>query len=242
MKGAVMLGWFGNKKSERETSAGGSVIHRYPGAEWAPPQIGFASESTAKFAEARNQAYGRLFGKVHEVSISTLPRVPRIDVHTYFRAGKDGREVCTLVTSGMSDLAMSLPSGAAAPRRTELIFYCSEPAAGYVETIRWLAYFPHDQKTWIGSGHTIPNGNPPAPFWGSAVLDTILLLPPIVNRDRKLPEELTLGEDPVHLLWVVPLSTAECNLKLARGTDAILELFGKNHHPRVFHPGRASYV
>ncbi len=235
------MAWFG-KKAPQERSAGGSVIHRYPESEWSPPNIGFADETTAKFAEARNEVFGRIFGNVHDTSLEPLPRLPRIDVLTYFRQAKDGRSTCTLVTSGMSDLPMELPASVDAPRRVELIFYCSEPTQEYIETMRWLAHFPHDQKAWIGSGHTVPNGNPPKPFFGSAILDTILFLPPIVKRDQALPDELKLGGDPVHFLWMVPLTTPECQLKLDRGTDAILGLFQKNRHPHVFDPRRASYV
>jgi len=234
--------WFGKKTSQRETSPGGSVIHRYPNDEWQPSRAGFADDSTVAFAEKRNEVYERLFGKVHHVSMETLPLVPRVDVHTYFRTGPNSVRVCTLATAGMSDLAMNIPAGADVPRRVELIFYCSEPSAEYIETLRWLAHFPHDQKTWIGSGHTVPNGNPPAPFWGSSGLDTILFLPTIVKLDRTLPDVLILDGEPVHFLWVAPLTTPECNLKLAKGTDAILDLFGRNHHPHVFDPGRASYV
>jgi hypothetical protein len=233
---------FGNKVPEPETSPGGSIIHRYKNNEWLARRVGFTDESSAKFGEARRDAYGRLFGKVHGVFEEALPLSPRVEVRTYYRRGEDGRDVCTLVTSGMSDLKMSVPAGAKAPRRVELIFYCSEPNHEYLETMHWLAHFPHDQRTWIGSGHTIPNGSPPEPFFGSAVLDTILLIPPIVKRDQTLPEELILDGEPVHFLWVVPLTTAECNLKLAKGLNAILGLFGKNRHPHVFDPNRASYV
>jgi len=142
----------------------------------------------------------------------------------------------------MSDVEMKVPARAKAPRRVELILYCAEPKPEYVETMRWLAHFPHDQRTWIGTGHTIPNGNPPAPFWGSPVLDTMLLMPTIVHRDAALPEDLVLGGEPVHFLWVVPLTAAECKLKLAKGLDAILDLFEQNRHPHVFNPGRNSYV
>jgi len=218
------------------------VIHRYPNIAWNRSKVGFADECSAAFAEKRNEVYGRLFGQIRDVSMEAHPLVPRVDVHTYFRTGANGARVCTLATAGMSDLAMNIPAGADVPRRVELIFYCSEPSAEYIETLRWLAHFPHDQKTWIGSGHTVPNGNPPAPFWGSSVLDTILLLPPLVKRDRTLAQELILGGDPVHFLWVVPLTSAECNLKLKKGTDAILDLFQKNRHPHVFEAGRKSYV
>ena len=102
----------------------------------------------------------------------------------------------------MSDLEMTIPSGTEAPRRVELIFYCSEPQQEYLETMQWLAHFPHDQRTWIGSGHTIPNGNPPAPFFGSSILDTVLFIPPIVKKDQTLPEQLILDGEAVHFLWL----------------------------------------
>jgi hypothetical protein len=108
--------------------------------------------------------------------------------------------------------------------------------------MHWLAHFPHDQKTWIGAFHTIPNGNPPAPLWGSPNLDTLFLLPPIVKIDQNLQEELVLDGEGVNFLWIVPLTTPECNLKLAKGSSAILDLFQKNRHPHVFDPNRKSYV
>lgn len=138
---------------------------------------------------------------------------------------------------------MKVPAKAkGVPGRVELIFYCSEPKQEYLDTLRGLAHFPHDNKTWIGNGHTMPNGDPPEPFWDSPVLDTFLFMPPIVNRDASLADELSLAGEPVHLLWVVPLTTSECNLKLAKGFDAILDLFEQNQHPHIFDPNRISYV
>jgi hypothetical protein len=126
------------------------------------------------------------------------------------------------------------------PRRVELIFYCAEPRD--IATLRWVAHFPHDSKSWLGHGHTMPNGNPPAPFWGSTELDTLLFMPPIVMKDQTLPEELILGGEPVHFLWVVPLTTAECNLKLEKEFEAILDRFQQHRHPHVFDPNRKSCV
>jgi hypothetical protein len=39
-----------------------------------------------------------------------------------------------------------------------------------------------------------------------------------------------------------PLTKAECNLKLAKGSQAILDLFQEVKHPYVFNPDRASYI
>jgi hypothetical protein len=226
--------------SPAEKSPGGSIIYHHK--QLSGARVGFTDESTREFRQARDEAYARLFGEAASVSHEILPLIPHIDVITYYRRGKDGRDVCTLVTGGMSDLAMTLPGGAKAPRRVELISYCGEPKQEYIDTIRWLAHFPHNQKTGIGSGSTIPNGDPPAPFWESPILDTILLLPPVIKRDQTLPNELILGGDPVHFLWLVPVTTRECDLKLAKGVGALLDLFGQNRHPHVFDPNRKSYV
>ena len=144
------------------------------------------------------KGYIEFFGEPASVFHEVIPLIPHIDVYTYDRGNK-GRTFCTLVTGGMSDLETRLPAGVRnVPRRVELIFYCSEPKQEYLETIRSLAHFPHDNKTWIGSGHTVPNGDPPAPFWGSPVLDTFLFMPTIVKHDATLPDELNLAGEPVH--------------------------------------------
>jgi Suppressor of fused protein (SUFU) len=88
----------------------------------------------------------------------------------------------------------------------------------------------------------MPNGNPAEPFWGSKELDTLLFMPPIVVKDQSLPFELQIEGHPVHFLWVVPLTTAECNYKLEKGFDAIIDLFQEDRHPHIFDPTRKSYV
>ena len=88
----------------------------------------------------------------------------------------------------------------------------------------------------------MPNGNPPEPVWGTNELDTFFFLPPIVKKDQTLPSELSLSGAPVHFLWVVPLTTAECNFKLKNGFGSMLSLFQQNRHPYVFDPNLKSYV
>jgi hypothetical protein len=204
-------------------------------------QVGF-TKSTEGFSETRESAYERVLGKAIDVSHELVPQIPHIDVYRYQLTIAD-RPICVLVTGGMSDLPMTMPPHAEdIPQRAELIFYCEESRPEYIDTLRWLAHFPHDAGSWLGPGHTVPNGNPPAPFWGSNDLNTIFFLSPIVSTHQKLPEELTLGGDRVHFLWVVPLTTAECNYKLKNGFGAMMQLFGKNKHPLSFDPARKSYV
>jgi hypothetical protein len=175
-----------------EQSPGGSAIRRYSASHWAKPQVGIPDESSLEFADAREKLYQDFFGEAQSIFHEVFPLVPHIDVHTYRRSGPKG-DVFALVTSGMSDLPMRIPPGVdnTAPRRVELIFYCAEPKKEYLETLRWTARFPHDQKTWLSFGHTIPNGNPPAPFWGSEILDTLLFMPTIVKTRSDAPERIS---------------------------------------------------
>jgi hypothetical protein len=240
-KAPIPLSLFNRSKDKPEITPGGSIVHRHTAASWSPTQIGFSGKSSARFGETRDRVYLERFGEAKTVSHEVLPLIPHIDIMEYHRAGKNG-PVCVLVTSGMSDLAMKVPAKTEAPRRIELIFYCTEPRQEYIDTLRWLAHFPHDQKTWIGALHTIPNGNPPAPMWGTVSLDTIFLLPPIVIKDQNLQNDLVLDGDGVEFVWIAPITTAECNLKLAQGSDVLLDLFQSNRHPHVFSGDRSSYV
>ena len=206
-------------------------------------QFGITDKPDAEYRQAREAAYEKLLGKALSVSHELLPQIPHVDVFI-FRRSRGNQFVYSLVTGGMSDLEMTLPPPASSevPRRVELIFYCSEPREEYINTLRWVAHFPHDSKSFLGYGHTMPNGNPPAPFWGSAVLDTLVFLPPIVKKDQTLPSELKLGGQPVHFLWVVPLTSAECDFKLQNGLDKLMNLFQQHRHPHIFDPQRKSYV
>ena len=228
-----MSSWFGQKQA---TTPGGSVIQTYDNT---PPKrdLRWLDDASPDDIQSREAAYERLFGERVNVSHESTPKVPHINVNAY------KRNFYTLVTSGMSDLPMNLDPQAVgkSARRVELVFYCAGIRPEYIETLRWLAHFPHDYQTWVGHGHTIPNGSPSAPMWSSRNLDTVLLMPTIVKPDNGLREHLTIQNDPVELLWVVPLSKAECDLKLAKGFPAILDLFERNHHSHIFNPDRDSY-
>jgi ribosomal protein L27 len=238
-----MWNLFGNKAKEtkQETSSGGSVLYRYNGKEWDPGQTGLQGADAIRFGTLRDEVYLRQFGDAKEVIHEMPSFIPHVDVMEYFRVGWESG-ACTLVTSGMSDLRMNIPQEANAIRRVELIFYCKEPRRIYSETLRKLAHFPHDQKSWFGTFHTMVNGNPPAPLWDTESMNSILFLPPVVKEDMNFHEQLVLDGDGVDLLWVVPITEKECEFKLSKGIDALLEIFSKNCHPFMFDPERKSYV
>lgn len=91
--------------------------------------------------------------------------------------------------------------------------------------VRWLeklARFPHEYKTWLGHGHSIPNGDPASPLGPGTKLSGFLVMPPV-----SMPAEsyvLDDGEGPRILFYALyPLYDEEMRLKLAEGTDAVIE-------------------
>lgn len=227
----------GRGQRRTEISSGGSEILP-PSA--AKPQVGAPPEGAERQRQRRERVYEEFFGPCEFVDHEVGLQIPHVDVYVY-PPGHAGRDFYTLVTGGMSDLPMQVPRGAKA-RRTELVLYALEPKEAYRAILRFLAHFPHDHRTWFGQGHTFPNGQPAQPLFEGSALDTLLLLGSILQPDATLPNHLHIEKDPVHLLWVVPITTAECERKLRDGTDAILDLFEQFQHPFVLNEARQSYV
>jgi hypothetical protein len=235
--------WFSRKPGPEKTgtSKGGSALLKYGSFEAAKPEIGFLDESTLPQTEERERVYGEVFGKSDTVHHELLPLIPHIDVYDF--ASSATRDFYTFVTGGMSDIPMNVPPELGRDwRRIELVFYAADDKKEYAEFLRHLAHFAHDNNTWLHWGHTMPNGIPPTPLFGSGPLDTVFFMPSIVRPDSELGKRLTIESDPVNLVWCVPITAAECQLKLDRGTRALYDLFDANNHPFVFRGQRSSYV
>lgn len=95
-----------------------------------------------------------------------------------------------------------------------------------VRQLKFLARFPHKFETWLGFGHTIPNGDPAEPFAENTKLSGSIILPSV-----NVPEEFALleidKEKVIEFHCVVPLYDEEMNLKLNKGTDPLLDKFDK---------------
>ncbi len=135
---------------------------------------------------------------------------------------------------------MELPTGKKV--RTELILYAPEAKEQYVEMLRFLAHYPHDNGRWIYYRTTIPNGTPPEPFFKRSKLSTIFLTEPILKGDRELTSRLRIKRTAIDLLWVIPITDAECELKLNRGADALYDAFNRVQLPFVLDERRRSCV
>ncbi|MEW4568627.1 suppressor of fused domain protein [Tautonia sp. JC769] len=216
-------------ESGLERSASGSPIYRHqpPDRDWSPP------ESPALFLEEIEAHLERHIGGVEHVFHEVVSDLVHLDVLLIPPA--DDRPFKVLVTSGVSERPMAVPEGLEEFRRAELMIALppdwplSEEAlrdeANYWP-IRWLktvGRLPHEYQTWIGWGHSIPNGDPAEPIGGTGFVGVVLLPP--YGFDPEIFRLDTASGEPITFYWLVPLYPEEMAMKLDQGIDAIEDRF-----------------
>jgi len=236
----------------------GSPIYHYDDVTPPPFELAMGNgEAIAAISDHIERHVGPISGVFHEMISDHV----HIDVHIV--APSADFPFYTLVTSGMSDRPMHLPAEATPedelPSYLELCILLpstwpmpapGEPLGEAFEDennywpIRWLkilARFPHEYHTWLGYGHSIPNGEEAAPFADHTGLGCMLLLPAL-----SLPEEfqeLVISPDKtIHFLNLWPLYQSEMELKLEAGTDALLDRLEAYGITDVLDPDRSNTV
>lgn len=151
-----------------------------------------------------------------------------------------------LVTSGMSKLAMNAPDGAppfaelmmALPATWQLDEASVKEARWYwpIALLRHLAHYPSRETTWIGLGHTVPNGFPAKPYTDGVKFCGAVVLPPM-----SAPEpfhSLTVDGKDVYFHCVVPLFKEELDLARRRGFAALIDKFNDKNVTDIVDPAR----
>lgn len=212
-------------------SESGAPIYKYdkPRDGFNPPV--FEDEETMQRIEKHIVTHVGIHEEVyHEIISETI----HVDIYPVM-AG-EGRNYHTLVTSGMSTLPMNTPQEYGELKYAELAAilpedwpmndeaFKDERYYWPVRALKFLARFPHEYRTWLAYGHTIPNGNPPKPYANNTKLNSILILPSIT-----LPREfqhLTISPaKKINFYTIVPLYEEEVKYKLKYGVEKLLELF-----------------
>ena len=124
--------------------------------------------------------------------------------------------------------------------RIELVLYVPEPQPEHLNLLRGCAALASEPDTWLGHGHTIPNGQPPSPLFPGSELSALLLMPTVLEPDAFLSDHLTDDGDPVSFLWIVPITAAELELKLEKGLPALLQAFDEGGLSHVLDESRPS--
>lgn len=151
-----------------------------------------------------------------------------------------------LVTSGMSKRPMNVPDGA--PAYAELLMTLpadwkldeasmkEEKWYWPVALLRHLAHYPHQQNTWIGLGHSLPNGNPAKPYAESVGFCGAIMLPPA--SAPQLFHGVTVDGKDVYFHCVVPVFQEELKLARRRGFEELLHKFNEKNVTDVVDPAR----
>lgn len=226
---------------EDDITPGSSTVYRYEKEkEW---EVADGEMHLEEISDHIEKHIGPIQSVFHEIVSDTV----HIDV--FWVAPSEKRPYHTLITSGMSDRPMHVPEELEGLAFMELMVTLPstwrvdqeafEDERWYwpVRTLKFLARFPHKFDTWLGYGHTIPNGDPPEAYASNTKLNGIIILAsPQVPDD--FPTLKTNDGTTIHFMSCVPLYQEEMNLKLKKGADALLELFDKHGLSEVIDPDR----
>ncbi|WP_294995533.1 suppressor of fused domain protein [uncultured Stenotrophomonas sp.] len=228
-----------------DVSPGGSpiLVHSRQ-KDFTPPQGEAHIEAIGAHIERH---LGPVSGVFHEI-ISDLVH---IDVHVV--PANDQFPYLRLVTSGMSDLPMSVPAevDAAVPRYMELMVtlpadwpitqeaFEDERHYWPVRLLKGMARLPHEYDTWLGFGHTIPNGHPSEPYAPGVGFDGAIVLPPVTTPEEFAELVLDDGRT-IAFMTLMPLYPEEMDLKLKKGAEALLDRFDAKDIQDVIEPGRTN--
>ncbi|QPF71544.1 suppressor of fused domain protein [Roseateles sp. DAIF2] len=230
------------KRSAELVSLSGSPIYRHGNPKpWAAPQ-------GEEFIQQISAHIERHLGPIETVFHEIASDLVHIDVHVV--KPSPAFPYVRFITSGMSDLPMTVPEGAEVPRYAELMMTLPadwktdqasfEDESWYwpIRLIKGLARLPHKHATWLGFGHTVPNGDPAEPYAPNTALCGALVLPPVsvppAFRSLDIP-----GVKTVSFYAVVPLHAKEMEFKLRAGVNRLLERFDRKGVDDRVDPQRA---
>ncbi len=208
----------------------------------------FAAPQGEEFIEQISDHIERHLGPVDGVFHELVSDTVHIDIHIVKPTA--AFPYIRLVTSGMSDLPMSTPEESDAPQYVELMMtlpadwktdqasFDDESWYWPVRLLKQLARLPHKYQTWLGFGHTIPNGDPAQPYAPNVAFDGAILLPSVSAPESFHTLDIP-GVKSITFYAVVPLHPNEMALKLRLGTDKLLEKFDRKGFNDVVVPNRA---
>ena len=182
-------------------------------------------------------------GNIDSVFHEIVSELVHIDIH-YIKPS-DRFPFHIFVTSGMSDKPMNVPDGLSDHRFAEICLllpmdwplnadnykllnevFKDENSYWPIKWLKIIARFPHEFNTWIGWGHTIPNGETAEPFADNTRLGCMLVMPSI-SLPRDFFELKINSEKTIKFYCLYPLYKEEMEYRLKAGTDKLLDRFDK---------------
>jgi len=226
--------------------AGKVLRHTPQGTGWRPP-----AQAPEGWVEAIEEHIAEHVAPAETVFHELVSDLVHLDVHMV-PAGGD-RDFHLLFTTGVSSLPMSVPEGVESTPYVELavLLPASWPLTQQawsderwywpVRALKALGRLPHEYQTWLGSLHTIPNGDPAAPYASNTSLSGMLLLP-WVSLPPEASQVPVPGGHTVDILTLIPIHTDEMEFKLRHGGQALFRKLADAELNDVLDPARPSAV
>jgi hypothetical protein len=161
----------------------------------------------------------------------------------------NSRPYHTLVTAGMSSVAMQVPPDVNAPGRIELMMtlperwklgsdVAADPAHWPTRLLQSLSRWPRERQGWLGWGHTVPNGEPPQPLAPRTALCGVIIAPSLLVPVAFY--EADIDGERVAFYSAIPLYREELELQAQEGMAALLERLLHKDINDVVDPKRAN--
>ena len=167
------------------------------------------------------------------------PEYPPVSINI-FKKEDTGLSYDVALTAGMSWQPMNFGGEFKGDKwSTELIQYFHQIEDEDIEWLQWLSCLPFWDEFALGHGHSVSYTGP---LYEGSRLSNFLLLNTLIKRDQEIFKDFQVSPFPVDLLWVVPITSAEYDLKQREGLDLIFDLFGSNKHPVVLDKARKCYA
>ena len=174
-------------------------------------------------------AFGKFKNVLHEIFS------PDIHVDICVIEPTKKRNYYTLVTMGMGAHKMNIPPALETNKldRAELLItlpadwdltdknFNDENNYWPLRLLKVMARLPIEHDTWLGWGHTVPNGEP---FADNTELCGVLVTMPYLFEEESFSCELP-NKDMVRFYQLVPLYDNEMQYKIENGTDALENSF-----------------
>jgi hypothetical protein len=215
---------------ESEKSASGAPIYRHQERE-REFELAIGDEANLALIGAHIEKY---VGTPEMVFHEMISNIVHIDIHWVKPTSK--RNYHTLVTSGMSDLAMNGPSPTlnfaelmiCLPPTWPISEKAFQDERNYwpIRLLKVLSRFPHEYHTWLFASHTLPNNDPPEPYALNTKLCCAMLFMPLLF-DPGFYKLNVSPEKTIHFLSLIPLYREEMDFKLNAGFDPLLDKLEK---------------
>jgi tetratricopeptide (TPR) repeat protein len=193
-------------------------------------ETGTAEEASETYTEKEMDAVSGHISKYFGEFDNVFHELVSPDIHVDIAVIEPTKErnYYVFCTMGMGARPMNVPPDCEGLERAELLI-CLPPDWKLDEIseeewywpLRWLkilARLPIEENTWLGWGHTVPNGEP---FAGNTGFTTMLLLNPGAFDEEAV--ECTLpGGETVNFYQMIPLYEEEAQYKIEHSTDKLL--------------------